>query len=572
MTSRWQAYRQAADAMPEQMLAWPYHGAGLERLGANGQPVLEPVPACGPEDLLVRVDALGLCNSDLKMVRMGKEYPLFFERDFERNPGRLGHEMAVTVVKAGERWRDMYQRGQRLGMQPDVYHGGKRLCLGVNLLGGMSQYVTLGPEVVEGDPESYLFPAPHEVTYVDLSLLEPWACVDAAYQPLRRLEPKPGGVMWIKGRPGSDHAFTMSCPLTCARLVLSDVPESFAAWARTQAVEIWQRDGGSGRELVEAATGGAGFDDIILLDPHQASMVEAAVEVMVPFGSLNLVTKLPLDGPVPVDMGRLHYEHLAFVGCPGPDIAQAYGTARNRSELRPGGVTLIVGAGGAMGRMHLIRTLEMAEGPRAVIVTNRGTSRLASLVRDFGPLAQERGIELVAVSPTSEPGRLEREIDRLSRGRGCDDVNVIVPNARVVAEAVPYLADDGLLIVFAGVRGGHKVPLPLDRIALHSAQFTGTSGSSIEDAKRVMEKARTGALSPSRAMAAVGGLKAISKGLQAMMDGTYPGKIVVFPNLIDLPLLGLSELKTVHPEVYAQLGPGKTWSAAAEQALFEAYL
>ena len=134
------------------------------------------------------------------------------------------------------------------------------------------------------------------------------------------------------------------------------------------------------------------------------------------------------------------------------------------------------------------------------------------------------------------------------------------------------MADDGLFIIFAGVRGGHKVPLPLDRTALQRAQFTGTSGSSNDDAKRVMEKARTGELSPARAMAAVGGLKAISEGMQAMMDGTFLGKILIFPNLVDLPLLGLSELMTAHPEIYALLGPGETWTAAAEQALFEAYL
>jgi threonine dehydrogenase-like Zn-dependent dehydrogenase len=572
MSTRWQAYRQAAEPLPDQHLAWPYYGAGLENMGVQGQPVPEPVPACGPEDLLVRVDALGLCNSDVKMVRMGNDYPLFLPHDFAREPGRLGHEVAVTVIEAGERWQGKYQRGQRLGMQPDIYHGGQRLCFGVNLIGGMAQYVTLGPEVVAGDEQSYIFPAAPELTYVDLALLEPWACVDVAYMPVRRLQPKPGGTLWIKGRAGAEGPYTMSRSLESARVVLTDAPGCLRTWAQTQAVEVWERNGSAASTLVEEATGGGGFDDIILLDPRHAGMVDKAVDALAPYGALNLVTGQPLDGPVPVDMGRLHYEHLAFVGCSGPDLAEAYGVDRNRSELRPGGVTLIVGAGGAMGRMHLIRTLEMAAAPRAVIVTNRGTDRLASLVKDFGPWAEDRGCELVAVSPTAEPGRLAREVDRLTAGRGCDDVIVIVPNADVVAKAVPYVADDGLLIVFAGVRGGHKVALPLDRVSLHGAQFTGTSGSSIEDAKRVMEKARTRELTPARAMAAVGGLKTIAQGLQAMMDRTYPGKILIFPNLVDLPLLSLSELRSAMPEVYARLGPGETWTAAAEQALFEAYL
>jgi threonine dehydrogenase-like Zn-dependent dehydrogenase len=564
-------YQQAGSPLPAQILSWPFYGAGLENLGVAGQPILEPLPTCGPDEILVRVDALGLCASDAKMVRLGRQYPLFFERDFAQNPARLGHEAALTVIQVGAAWQKQYQSGQRLGIQPDVYLAGQRAIFGVNIPGAMTQYLTLDRRVLAGDEGSYVFPVPPELSYADVALLEPWACVEVAYSPTaRRLEPKPGGVMWLKGRPGDMSAYRMNCFLPSRRVVLTDVPPGLAAWA--QPVEVIEDNSPYEPNRLAELTDGLGFDDIILLDPRQAEVVAAAIESLAPHGSLNLVTAQPLDGPVAVDMGRLHYQHLALLGCPGPDIAQAYGQMRNRSELRPDGVTWLVGAGGTMGRMNLQRLLEMPNGPRAIIATNRGQARLASLKQDFGPLAKAKGVELVAVSPTAEPDRLEAEIERLTAGRGCDDIVVVVPDSGAVELALPHLAFDGMLVMFAGVPTGHKVALPLDWVALHQAQFTGTSGSKVADQQRIIQKTQAGLLSPARAVAAIGGMRAMNQGLRAVMEQTYPGKVVIYSQLLDLPLLSLPELETALPPVFARLGSGSSWTAQAEQALFEHYL
>ena len=193
MNTRWQQYQQAIQPPPQTILTWPFFGNGLDSLGVNNQPVSEPLPVCNPDEILVRVDALGLCASDAKMVRMGHNYPLFFERDFTANPARLGHEAALTVVQVGEKWRDQFHAGQRLGIQPDVYNNGERTIFGVNISGAMAQYVTLDRRVLAGNGSSYVFPVPPETSYAEVALLEPWACVDVAYSPTaRRLEPKSG--------------------------------------------------------------------------------------------------------------------------------------------------------------------------------------------------------------------------------------------------------------------------------------------------------------------------------------------------------------------------------------------
>ena len=250
MTSRWQRYRQAADPLPEQTLAWPFGGRGLENVGVRGQPVLEPMPCCGEDEILVRVDALGLCASDAKMVRMGGDYPLFFDRDFAADPARLGHEAALTVVAVGERWQAQFYPGLRLGIQPDVYLNGQRAIFGVNLAGAMTQYLTLGRDVLASDHGSCVFPVLSDVSYAEIAVLEPWACVDVAYSATaRRLEPAAGGLLWIKGEPGDDTIYAMSRPLESGTVLLTDAPASLTDWVRSQPVQVieMQRPGSRGR-------------------------------------------------------------------------------------------------------------------------------------------------------------------------------------------------------------------------------------------------------------------------------------------------------------------------------------
>jgi len=563
-----------ASHLPQTMLAWPFYGNGLASLGVHGMPVELPVPQCGADEILARVDALGLCASDVKMVRQGSRYPLFFDRDFAVTPAQLGHEVALTVVAVGERWQGHYSPGQRLGLQPDVFAGGRRAIFGVNLPGGMAQYVTLGPAILSGDHGSYVFPVPDTLSHADVAVLEPWACIDVAFSATaRRLAIQPGGTLWIAGRHGDTTPYEFDAALESAHVVASNVSPALRTWLATQPATVTVVDAEMDFTL-PAPWIDLRFDDIILLDPQHAAPVAAAAERLLPRGTLALVTPRALDGPVAVDASRLHYEHWSLLGCPGPAIGAAYGIERNRSELRSGGVLLVVGAGGAMGRMHIQRSLEMHAGPRAIIATNRGTARLQSLADRFAPLAAAAGRELVAVSPDAEPGRLAAEIDRLTQGRGCDDVVVVVPNATVIEQAVQWLAPDGMLVVFAGIAKGQAIHLPLERTARYGAQFTGTSGSTVADQRAVLAKAAEGTLAPAGCVAAIGGMRAVHQALAAMMENRFPGKILIYPQLPDLPLLGLDELHATLPAVHAALGAGPAWTRAAEAALLageEAY-
>ncbi|MFW6070293.1 MAG: zinc-binding dehydrogenase, partial [bacterium] len=321
--------------------------------------------------------------------------------------------------------------------------------------------------------------------------------------------------------------------------------------------------------LVEELTGGRGFDDIIVLDPRRAEHIGAIARHIARRGTLNLVGQSPLDGLVDTDVGRLHYDYIALLGNRGPDIARSYGEARNRCELRAGGLTVVIGAGGPMGQMHVQRAIELPDGPRAVVATEISDERLETLRQGFAPLAEQHEVALHALNPTTPGNSLHDLVMSLTGGEGADDVVVCVPNASLMAEAAAMMHPDGMLVLFAGVPNGTLAPLNLSHVYLHNAQYTGTSGLTLEDQRQVMERAKAGSLSPERVVAAIGGMNAALDGLQALIDGRYPGKIVIFPQIPDLPLTGLDELAQTMPEVARELGPGNTWTREAEAALFE---
>lgn len=570
MVDKFELYRKAEEQVPELTWAWQMYGAGVENIGRDGRPEQVPVGEPGPDQLLVRVDAVGMCFSDVKLIKQGGAHPKLYNRDLKKEPTRLGHEAALTVMKVGENLRGKYHPGQRLALQPDIYQNGRSTAYGYTIPGGLIQYHLIGPEVLDADDGAYVIPVEGEIGYAEAALTEPWACVEAAYTQRRRLYPLTGGTMWILGNPGDERAYTFSQGLEApARIVLTDVPASVAALARESGKEVIVRDGlkpGDYPALSEELTGGQGFDDIVVLDPHSAEAITAAARLIAFRGTFNLVGTRPLDGAPQIDAGRIHYHYTAYLGNASTDIGASYGEARNRAELRPGGVAVFVGAGGPMGQMHVQRAIEQENGPRLLLATEVNPERLQALRESFCGLAERRGKQLVLFNPAEE-GPLPEKVRELTGGRGADDVIVCVPVAGLMAEAGTVLAPDGMLVFFAGVPNGTMIPLDLSNVYLHNAQFTGTSGSTLLDQQLVLDKALRRELSPNRSVAAVGGLEAARDGVQAMMEGRYAGKVVIFPNLHGLPLTGLNELAERYPDVAEKLGEGGVWTLEAERAL-----
>src|SRR5512137_656624 len=213
MGDKYQEYRAASYPLPSQNLTWNLYGAGLESLGRNGQPEAFAIPEPNDDQLLVRIDSVSVCFSDVKIMKQGGSHPKLYNRDLKNDPTRLGHEVSLTIVKVGKNLQDRYKPGQRLAVQPDIYQQGKSTAYGYTIPGGMVQYHLIGDEVLKTDAGACLLPVEEEMGYAESSLLEPWGCVMAAYTQRRRLTVKQGGVMWIIGQPSDSTAFIFSAGL-----------------------------------------------------------------------------------------------------------------------------------------------------------------------------------------------------------------------------------------------------------------------------------------------------------------------------------------------------------------------
>ncbi len=570
-------YKQLAAPLPKETLAWNMYGAGLKNIGKDGKPETFPIPEPGDDQILVRVDAVGMCFSDVKLIKLGNEHPKIFQRDLVKNPTRVGHEAAFTVIKVGKNRKDQFYPGQRLAVQPDIYQNKMNTAYGYVIPGGLTQFHLVGPEVLNAD-DTYVIPVDDSLSYAESALTEPWACVVGAYRQRRRLEPKPGGVMWIVGQPGDQTCYQFSKYLDApSTVVLTDVPADLKEM-------VLQTAGKTGKvieknhlkpedypQFSQEVTGGNGFDDIVLLKPVSAQMVSTAAKLIGFRGTFNIVGDQPLDGPVSIDAGRLHYHYTTYIGNPGLDIAASYGEARNRCDLKPGGVLVVVGAGGPMGQMHVQRALEMDNGPRLVIATDVNDVRLEALKKSAAPIARQHDKEFIITNPTTSTESLYDLVARVTGGKLADDVVLCVPSGPLMEESAGLTAQEGMLVFFAGVPAGTMINVKIDDIFLHNMQLTGTSGSSMDDQRMVVEKTTAKQLSPILSVAAVGGIQAALDGLDAMMTSKYTGKILIFPQLVNLPLLGLAELKEKYPDVGAKLGENNAWTVEAEQALFEKF-
>ncbi len=203
MADQYTVYRQGQTPLPDRNRMWPLFGAGFENLGVEDKPIVKAMPSYGPDELLVRHDACGLCFSDIKILSLGDKHPRI-TKDMKKDPVVMGHEVVMTVVGVGANLKDKFKVGQRFIIQADIYNQGVNLAYGYMIQGGLSEYAVIDQRVLNGDDGNYLIPIKEETGYVEGALVEPWACVIAAYELKYRTAVRNGGVLWIIGSPAAD--------------------------------------------------------------------------------------------------------------------------------------------------------------------------------------------------------------------------------------------------------------------------------------------------------------------------------------------------------------------------------
>ena len=437
MTDKLADYKRADGSLPEEHKLWPLYGEGFDNLGLDGGMIERPLPEYGPDELLVRHDAVGICFSDIKVIRTGQNHPRIY-RDMSQDPVVLGHEVILTVVGIGDNLKNEYQIGDRFIVQADIYVDKVGWAYGYEIQGGFSQYNRIDQRVLNGDEGNYLLPVKPTTGYAEAALNEPWACVEASYIVDYRTAWKDGGLVWVVGN-GSGVTLGKAGEWRPSAIVIDVADPDFSAmlgkWASQNDVAVIEDDGE--RQ----------YDDIVVLG-NDPDLIEQAYKRLAKGALFNVVTDETVPRQVQLDIGRMHYDVLGTIGTTSSDLSAAYQPIR--TQLTPDGLTWILGAGGPMGHMHLQRALEIDEHPRKVVATNLHLSRIEAVQKKFAPTAAAHNVELVYHSQESFDGQggLLQQLWQETGGRGFDDIAVMAPSVAAVESAMPLMADGCVMNVF----------------------------------------------------------------------------------------------------------------------------
>ncbi len=557
--------KRSAKAPPGTEYAVELIGPGRLRLN-----IAKKVTPPGPHQILARVEAVGLCFSDLKLLKLFDRHPRKSEITSGipqeilagmasyvpgTRPTVPGHEAVCRIVAVGGEVRH-HKVGERVLVQADyrsLLTGESNAAFGYNFEGALQEYVTTDERVVmdKVTGERLLIPVGEGLSASAVALVEPWACVEQSYASAHRRAPKAGGGMLVVADQGhAVRGLSRAVALSGAPAKMVAVCAENAQLAAVRALGVPTVTAKDARSL-----GDEGFDDVIYFGARKET-IEVLGDKLAARGIINIVTAgASIGSAVSIGVGRIHYGRTRWIGTTGASAAEAYSHIPATGEIRPADRVLIIGAGGPMGQMHVIRSILSGVAGIEVTAADLDGERLASLAAKVLPLATERNVVF-------------RVANAAWRGAGGAPtyVGLMVPVASLVAEAIEESAPGCLINIFAGIPADTHAPVDMDRYITKRCYMFGTSGSTTADMRTVLAKVEGGRLDTNASVDAVSGMAGAIDGIRAVEKRTLAGKIVVYPALHNLPLVRLSDLPERLPGVAARLSGG-AWCRAAEDEL-----
>jgi len=278
-----------------------------------------PTPQIGPGEVLMQVEASGICGSDLlEWYRLHKA------------PLVLGHEVAGVIAAVGEAVKH-YKVGDRICAAHHVPCNTCRYCLGGHHTvcdtlrrtnfdpGGFAEYLRLpGINVDQG-----IFPLPDEVSFEEATFVEPLACVLRG-QRLAHLQPGQSvlvvgsgvaGLLHIQLARTSGAGYIMATDIFNYRL---EAAQKFGADIAVQAEEY------TPAYLRRAADGR--LADLVVICSGATSAIIQALESVERGGTVLFFAPTEPGVSVPISVNDLFWRNeitltSSYGGSPGDYVA-----------------------------------------------------------------------------------------------------------------------------------------------------------------------------------------------------------------------------------------------------------
>lgn len=548
-------------AIPSIQSAVQVFEPGLVGLNSR-KSVLSP----GPYQVLVRVETVGLCFSDLKLLKQFDKHPRksqiisgigneilkeipSYKPDLQ--PTVPGHETLCTIITAGEKVT-RHRVGQRVIIQADyrwLKTDGANAAFGYNFEGALQQYIIMDERIFVdlGKNESGLITVDEKLSDSAYALIEPWACVESSYITLERNAILAGGKMLIA---------------VDADVRIENLKQCFAQ-GKPALITVHCQNGKQLKSLcnlraaivavddLELLTNEA-FDDIIYFG-SDAETIELLNDKIAAGGIINIVLGgKKIEREVSIGLGRVHYSRTRWIGTAGSDPRESYKIIPQTGEIRKADKIFIAGAAGPMGQMHTIRLLCSDVEDVSITAADIDDVRLGAL---RAKVKTDKPICIINSAKHPVTGKFSYFV-------------ILAPVGALIAQAINDSSEGALINLFAGIPASIRQEMDLNRYIENKCFIFGSSGSRISDMKIVLDKALAGKLNIDLCVDAVSGMAGAIDGISAVENRTMAGKIVVYPQMEKLPLIKLSDMKGKYPRVADKLNNG-LWTKEAEQELLD---
>lgn len=279
-----------------------------------------PVPRIGPGELLVRVEASGICGSDvMEWYRIAKA------------PLVLGHEVAGVVVEVGQ-GVDRCKEGDRMVVTHHVPCNACRYCLNGHHTvcdtlrhtnfdpGGFAQYLRV-PAI---NVDRGVYPVPEGVSFEEASFTEPLACV---LRGQRRAALQPGQSVLVlgSGLAGLLH-INLARALGASRIVATDVVDYRLEAARRFGADVTLSAKEDVPALLRQANDGR-LADLVIVSTGAASALHQALESVDRGGTVLFFAPTQPGVTLPISVNDLFFRNdvtltTTYAGGPA-DLATA---------------------------------------------------------------------------------------------------------------------------------------------------------------------------------------------------------------------------------------------------------
>lgn len=274
-----------------------------------------PMPDLGPDEVLVQVRVVGLCQSDIKKIR----YPLY------EPPRIFGHETAGVISAVGSDVQG-WQVGQRVVVMHHIPCMHCDYCMNDNFSmcdvyknitttagfapsgGGFAEYVKVPGHIVK---QGGLIPIPDSITFEQASFVEPTNCCLKA---VKKAQIEPGQTVLVTGAGPIGLMFIMLVNYFGARAIATDLLPARIEKAKAlgAAAAFDARDPDLATKI-QALTNGMGVDVSLLAVPSDKAFFQA-LDCTRKGGKILFFAEFPDEVEIPINPNVLYRREIDLMG------------------------------------------------------------------------------------------------------------------------------------------------------------------------------------------------------------------------------------------------------------------